>query len=59
MELTFLGIIIVILLIIVESGGKNVHIVTALLAMVLLGMVMLNWNKVGPLLVKQGGSTNG
>jgi len=57
LELTFVGAIIVILLIIVESGGKNVHIIVALLSMVLLGIVMLNWSKVGPLLVKkQGGS---
>ncbi|SPF52579.1 conserved hypothetical protein [Candidatus Desulfosporosinus infrequens] len=54
MELTVVGVIIVILLIIVEAGGKNVHIIIALLGMILLGMVMLNWSKVGPLLVKGG-----
>lgn len=57
MELTFLGVIIVILLLVVEAGGKNVHIIITLLLMVLLGMVMLNWDKVGPLLVKQQGGS--
>lgn len=55
MELTILGIILLVTLFVTMAQGKNSRIVTAFLGVVLLGMIVLNWERIRPLFIKGGG----
>lgn len=56
MELTILGVILLVTLFVTMAQGKNSRMVTAFLGVVLLGMIVLNWARIRPLFIKGGGT---
>lgn len=56
MELTILGVILLVTLFVTIAQGKNSRMVTAFLGVVLLGMIVLNWARIRPLFIKGGGT---
>lgn len=55
-ELTVLGVILLVILLLDLSEGPEGKIVVLFLTIVLMSMFVLNWSKIGPLLVKEGQS---
>jgi len=52
MELTFLGILLLVVLSLNMSDGANSKLVVAFLGVLLLSMIVINWNQIKPLLIK-------
>ena len=57
MELSFVGILIIIALFLTFGTGKNSQIIVAFLSVVLLSMIVLNWSQIRPILIKDRGQT--
>lgn len=54
MELTFLGVILLVVISLNMSGGSNSKIVVGFLGVLLLSMILLNWAQIRPLFIKGG-----
>lgn len=52
MELTIIGSLILVGIFLTMAKGKNSKMIVAFLAVVLLGMVVLNWTRIKPILMK-------
>jgi hypothetical protein len=52
MELTFLGIILLVVLSLNMAGGSNSKMVIGFLGIVLLSMILINWGQIKPLFIK-------